>query len=73
MNKDIFKLERDRIFNAALMLVREGRYYTASLAEIAYHAGLSEMTTRILFGSKDNLTSELIFYAEDFSRDAILD
>jgi hypothetical protein len=59
MNKDIFKLERDRIFNAALMLIREGKYYNATLGEIAYYARLSETTTQVLFKSKDVLTSEL--------------
>lgn len=71
MDKTIFKLEREIIFDAALHLIKEGKYHPATIREIAYHAGMSGITTQMLFPSKDILTSELVFFIRDRMHDVI--
>lgn len=65
MQQTIFTLERKRIFDAALDLIKDGRFYTASISEISYHANLTEGTTRLLFESKEHIVAELYDYASN--------
>jgi AcrR family transcriptional regulator len=73
MDKTIFKLEREIIFDAALHLIKDGKYHPTTIREIAYHAGMSGITTGLLFPSKEILTSELVFFVRDRMQDVIED
>ncbi len=50
------------IFKATLRLIREGRFGTASMAEIAYHAHVTAITAETLFETRDKLISALSEY-----------
>lgn len=65
MQQTIFTLERKRIFDAALDLIKDGRFYDATVSEISFHAKLTEGTTRLLFESKEHIVAELYDHASN--------
>jgi len=58
-------MERKLIFDAALKLIREGKFHSTPMSEIAYHARLTESTTVYFFESRDKLLAELMNYISD--------
>ncbi len=52
-------MQQSTIFRAALRLIREGRFATVSLAEIAYHAHVTAATVKALFETREKLLTAL--------------
>ena len=58
-------MERKAIFDAALMLIKEGRFQSTPMSEIAYYAKLAESTTLYFFESREKLLTDLNQYIYD--------
>jgi AcrR family transcriptional regulator len=61
-NYNIFKFERELVFDATLKLIKAGKFQNTSLREIAHHANLAESTIDYVFESREMLIIELTQY-----------
>jgi AcrR family transcriptional regulator len=52
-------METTAIYKATLKLIDEGKYHSISMAEIAYHANLTERTVALLFRNRDRIINDL--------------
>ena len=65
MERNFFQQEIEKIFAATQKLIDAGRFHSASVGEIAFYAGMSETTLRVLFRSKEEIVVELASKTEE--------
>lgn len=53
-------MERNALFNAALQLISEGKFFRSTMEEIAFHARISAATVAYIFQSKETLSTDLV-------------
>jgi hypothetical protein len=61
----LFFMERKVIFESALKLIRDGKFQTTSMSEIAHLAGVDENVTLYFFESREKLLLQLNEYVTD--------
>lgn len=52
-------MERRAVFNAALRLIKEGKFHATPLAEIAFHANIAASTIPYFFASRQIILNDL--------------
>lgn len=53
-------MERNALFNAALRLISEGKFFRSTMEEIAFHAKISGATVAYIFQNKETLSTDLV-------------
>jgi len=64
-------MERKLIFDAALRMIKEGKFAGSTMSEIAFYAHLTEKTVSYFFESRHQLISELATHIAEALRSTI--